>query len=175
MIPLDTERLRLRRLEPRDAARLAEYRSDAAVALYQSWETMTIDEAAAFINGLPERLLAMDGEWSQIAIADKATGELLGDIGLCRHAPGNVVEIGFTMAPAAQGRGLAAEACRAVIGWVLSLPDVRGLVAVVDRRNAAAIALVQRLGMTLDRSETAEFKGAPCREDHYVLEADPVR
>lgn len=168
MIRLETERLRLRAFEPRDAARLAEYRSDEAVARYQSWETMTLEEAEAFIRDLPQRWLAAAGEWCQIALADKGTGELLGDIGLCRH-PDNLVELGFTLAPGAQGQGLAVEACRAVIDWVFSFPDVDGLKAVVDRRNTTAIALVTRLGMSFDHEETAEFKGAPCTEAHFVL------
>ena len=168
MILLETERLRLRPLEPGDAARLAEYRSDATVARYQSWETMTLEEAEAFIRGLPQRCLAAPEEWCQIAIVDKRTGALLGDIGLCRHSD-NLVELGFTLAPGAQGQGLAVEACRAVLEWVFSFPDVEGLKAVIDSRNAAAIALVTRLGMAFNREETAEFKGAPCREAHFVL------
>lgn len=168
MLLLETERLRLRPLEPDDATRFAEYRSDAAVARYQSWETMTLEEAEEFIRGLPQRPLAAADEWCQIAIADKRTGELLGDIGLCRH-PDNLVELGVTLAPSAQGRGLAVEACGAVVGWVLSLPDVEGLKAVVDTRNATALALMTRLGMSFDHEETAEFKGAPCTEAHFVL------
>ena len=165
----ETERVRLRRLERKDAARLAAYRSDAEVARYQSWESMTVGEAEAFIGSLPERPLAAIEEWAQLAIADKTTDALIGDIGLCRRAPGNVVEIGFTLSPAAQGRGLAAEACRAAIEWVFSFPEIEGLRAVIDARNARAIALVERLGMSFDRAETAEFKGASCTENHYVL------
>lgn len=41
--------------------------------------------------------------------------------------------------------------------------------AVVDARNTSAIALVNRLGMVLDRTEEALFKGEPCSEHHFVL------
>jgi aminoglycoside 6'-N-acetyltransferase len=168
VIFLETQRLRLRAFETEDAARLSEYRSDENVARYQSWDAMTLEEAEAFIRGLPPRCLAAAEEWGQIALADRRTGELLGDIGLCRHAD-DVVELGFTLAPAAQGHGLALEACRAVVEWVLSFPDVEGVKAIVDTRNTAAIALVKRLGMAFDHDETAEFKGAPCTESHFIL------
>jgi RimJ/RimL family protein N-acetyltransferase len=79
------------------------------------------------------------------------------------------VEIGFTLAPAAQRRGLAAEACRAAIQFVFSVGAATWIVAVIDARNASAIALVRQLGMSLDHSETAAFKGEICSEHHFVL------
>src|SRR5437762_2290873 len=130
---------------------------------------MTIAEACDFISVLPRRLVENCDEWCQLAMADKATDEVIGDIGLCRRSPGDVVEIGFTLAPAAQGRGLATEACRAVIDLLFSFADVAMLNAVIDSRNASASALVQRLGMSLDHSEAADFKGALCSELHFVL------
>ena len=174
---METPRLRLRRFQPDDAPRLDRYRSDASVARYQSWEAMTLEEAEAFIGALPELLggaLGTADEWSQIAIADNATNELIGDIGLCRKSSG-IVEIGFTLDPAVQGRGYALEACGAVIASVLSLPDVMAMLAVIDSRNTSAIELVKRLGMVLDHTEEAEFKGEMCEEHHFVLRRGPPR
>jgi len=37
------------------------------------------------------------------------------------------------------------------------------------RARRATLALVSRLGMSFDHSETAEFKGAACSEAHFVL------
>jgi RimJ/RimL family protein N-acetyltransferase len=166
-LPIETEHLRLRRLEQRDAPQLARYRSDPAVARYQSWDSMTLEEAENFIAALPE-LLGDADQWSQLAIADKATDELVGDIGVCRKSSG-FVEIGFTLAPAAQRRGLAFEACRAAVELIFSEPDIAAVEAVIDSRNTSAIRLVKRLGMSLDRTEDAEFKGATCSEHHFVL------
>ena len=83
-------------------------------------------------------------------------------------SPGTV-EIGFTLAPAAQGRGLAAEACRAVIEYAAGVAGVTTVVAVIDSRNRPAISLAARLGMSLARTEIAEFKGALCFEHHFEL------
>lgn len=169
MLPIETERLRLRRFEPRDAAQLASYRSEESVALYQSWSEMTREEADALIAEQPRHPLAEHEQWFQIAIADKHTDALIGDIGLCAHAPGTNVEIGFTLAPETQGHGFANEACRAAIDLAFSREGVEVVEAIVDTRNLSAIALVKRLGMSLDRTESAEFKGAICSEHHFLL------
>jgi len=168
MLPIETDRLRLRHFVPRDAARLASYRSDESVALYQSWSGMTREEADAFISEQPRHPAELE-QWLQIAIADKHTDDLIGDIGLCTHAPGTNAEIGFTLAPSAQGHGFATEACRAAIDLAFARNGVEVVEAIVDTRNLTAIALVKRLGMSLDRTESAEFKGAVCSEHHFVL------
>lgn len=170
LLPIETPRLRLRRLEIRDATRLATYRSDASVARYQSWDAMTLPEAEELINTQPAAILGQPDQWSQLAIADKTTDDLIGDIGICKkRSPEETVEIGFTLAPTAQRCGLAAEACRAAIQFTFSVSTATSIVAVIDARNTPAIALVQRLGMSLDHSEPAMFKGEVCSEHHFVL------
>lgn len=151
---ITTQRLHLRPLAERDAVRLAAYRSHEDVARYQSWSEFTLDDAHALIHH--------DGPWTQIAIALRETGEIIGDIGVCAAADGSA-EIGFTLAPEHQGHGYAAEAVRAVIE---QFPRV---VAIIDARNAPAIALVTRLGFVLEKTERAEFKGGVCDEHHFVL------
>lgn len=169
LVLIETERLRLRPLTPRDASVFAQYRAEPAVAVYQSWDGMTLSEARRFIDeqsGLP---FGRHDQWSQLGIAMKATDELVGDLGVCIRSPGETAEIGFSMAPAAQRRGYAAEACRAVIGLLFSIPSMKTIEAIVDARNLGAIALVRHLGMHLDRIEEALFKGEVCAEHHFVL------
>lgn len=165
---IETNRLRLRCLSPRDAASLAAYRSCPSVAEYQSWTEMTAQEAEQFVSALPQAPFAAPDEWFQFGIADKHTDELIGDIGVCMKSA-DTVEIGFTLAPAAQGRGLAAEACRAIIEYAMGVAGITTVVAVIDSRNRPAISLAARLGMSLARTEIAEFKGALCFEHHFEL------
>jgi RimJ/RimL family protein N-acetyltransferase len=163
-LPIETTRLRLRRLTYADVEKLAAYRSDERVARLQSWSSMSLAEAEALVNNPGE--LGDDGRWAQVAIALKNTDTLIGDVGSC--VSGDAAEIGFSLAPEAQNRGYAAEACRALIE-LLFARGVRRIVAIVDARNVAAIALIERLGMTLERTEEAEFKGAMCLEHHFAL------
>lgn len=172
MLPVETDRLRLRRLTQQDAPSLAAYRSEPSVARYQSWSGMTLQEACLFIEEQERTPLGRHDLWFQLAIAEKATDELVGDVGICVKAPGLAAEIGFSVAPSFQGRGYALEACGAAIDLVFRMSAAATIEAVVDARNTPAIALVHRLGMSLERTENALFKGKMCSEHHFVLGRD---
>jgi RimJ/RimL family protein N-acetyltransferase len=167
MLPVDTARLRLRRLEPRDATAFAAYRSDERVARYQSWVDLSRRDAETFIDEHAQIPFGAYDRWVQVGIALLATDRLIGDIGVCVRAPGDVAEIGFSLDPDAQGNGYATEACGGVMELLAAIGVTR-VVASTDARNAPSIALLERLGMVYERSEEAEFKGAPCVEHHYA-------
>lgn len=100
-----------------------------------AWE----DFAAAFglwtIEGI--------GCW---ALEERATGAFAGIVGLYHPAHFPEVEIGWTLLEAHEGRGLAAEAARAALGWTWAHTDLASLVSYIDPRNARSIRLAERLG-----------------------------
>jgi aminoglycoside 6'-N-acetyltransferase len=159
----------LRRLRPDDLARLQAYRKDPEVGRYQGWEPMTDAEAAAMIAEMAAAPCPRLGDWVQIAIADAGTDALLGDIGLHVSDSGEEAELGITLAPDAQGRGLAEEAARALIAGLAADTAVRRLVGVTDARNTPSARLLERLGMTFEAEEETIFRGEPCRERRYAL------
>jgi RimJ/RimL family protein N-acetyltransferase len=163
------ERVTLRRLRASDLAALQAYRNDPEVGRFQGWEPMTDAAAAAMIAEMAAAPCPTPGDWVQIAIADAATDELLGDIGLHVSAAGEDAEFGITLAPSAQGRGLAAEAAGALIGVLREQGRVRRLVGITDVRNTASARLLERLGMTLEGEQETIFRGEPCREARYAL------
>jgi RimJ/RimL family protein N-acetyltransferase len=139
-----TERLRLRRLRPRDAAVISLYASDKRVA----WTTAMIPHpyppgaAEAFI----ERTLspgATELSWAIDAGADDENG-LVGMIGLRPKATG-VAEIGYWVAPAFWNTGYASEAVGGLVdhaagsGW-------RELVADVFQDNPASARVLMHAG-----------------------------
>jgi RimJ/RimL family protein N-acetyltransferase len=130
---------------------------------------MTDDEARAMIAEMAAAPCPRPGDWIQIAIADAETDALLGDIGLHVSASGEEAELGITLVRAAQGRGLAEEAARALIAGLRSDTAVRRLIGITDVRNAPSARLLERLGMTLEAEEDAMFRGEPCREWRYAL------
>jgi len=166
--PIRTARLTLRRLQPGDLARFAAYRADPELARYQGWRAPSMDEAADFIASMQHAPAFVDEAWLQLAIAQRPGDELVGDIGLCLHA-GGVAEIGFTLMREAQGRGLATEALGALVGMLFARPEVQALIAITDARNHASMRLLERLGLQLQHSEAALFKGEACTEHHYRL------
>ena len=58
------------------------------------------------------------------------------------------LEIFYSLAPAAWGRGYATEAARAVVDHALGPLGLPEVLAEVDEGNAASVAVIKRLGMT---------------------------
>lgn len=144
-----TPRLQLRRFGPADLPAMVAYRSDPAVARYQSWTPeWSMTDAEAFLQTDQATPLGTRGTWTQVALVQRATGALCGDLAL--HFVGaqpDTVELGVTLAPAAQGRGLAAEALRAVVSWLFAAHGTHRVLAQADARNAAVRRLLARVGL----------------------------
>jgi aminoglycoside 6'-N-acetyltransferase len=168
-LPWRAGRVTLRRLRPDDLARFQAYRGDPEVGRYQGWEPTSDDDARAMIAGMATAPCPAPGDWVQIAIADAATDELIGDIGLHVSESGEEAELGITLAPDAQGRGLAEEAARALIAGLQADTSVRRLVGITDARKAPTARLLERLGMTFEAEQETTFRGEPCLEWRYAL------
>lgn len=168
-LPIDTPRLRLRRLGAHDAPALAATRNDPELARYQGWSAMDLAQARAFVDEMQSAPAFVSEEWLQVAIAARATDALVGDIGLCLHADGDC-EVGFTLARAWHGQGLATEALRALLPALWAQPAVVRVVGITDARNLASARVLERLGMAVAGRERVEFRGAWCTEVRYVLE-----
>lgn len=145
-VRLVTRRLMLRRFRSDDAGALAVYRSDPAVARYQSWDVPVTGAAAAemvevFAGGNPMR-----PGWFQYAVERVSNGVLVGDVGVCLHHNRMQAEIGFTFAKAYQGRGYATEAVGQVLEHLFTKRNLRRIFAECDARNVPSARLLRRLG-----------------------------
>jgi RimJ/RimL family protein N-acetyltransferase len=145
-----TERLVLRRFRAADAPVLAAYRSDPAVARYQSWDApfplLRAETAVAnFIASEPDR-----AGWFQYAIERTADRVLIGDVAVRLHDNLMQAEIGFTLATEHQRRGYATEAVRAVLDRLFKVQGLHKVTGECDARNTASAALLERLGFTLE-------------------------
>ena len=169
---LSSERIVLRRFEPRDAPALAGYRADPEVARYQGWESCTLDEARRFVDSLEGADPGQAGVWFQFAISVTAAGPLVGDCALrCRRRDPRQAELGFTLARTVQGRGLATEAVSALLDWAFPALALHRVFALVDLRNAPAQRLLDRLGFRREGVfvENEWFKGAWSSEVLYAV------
>jgi RimJ/RimL family protein N-acetyltransferase len=159
----------LRALRDDDLDDFLAYRNDPDVSRFQYWEGASPAEALAFIRSNAGSSLGRPGQWQQIGIANGADDRLIGDIGLFLRDGGSSAELGFSLAAAHQGRGLAREALTGLIDVLFGQPGLDRLEATTDARNAPAMALLARLGFGVHRTEDAVFKGSPCREHTYTL------
>lgn len=172
-LPLLTPRLRLRRLTAADLHAFQAYRQDPELGRYQGWQAMEDAAALAFLEAAARDRFCTPGSWFQLGIARRTDDVLVGDIGLHLHADGRAAEIGFTLARAAQGQGLAAEAVRAAIDLVWAHTPAARVLGITDTRNAASARLLQRVGMRPFSTLAVVFRGQACEEQFFVRHRQP--
>lgn len=159
----------LRRLHAGDLAAFQAYRALPELGRYQGWSPMTDEDARRFIDEVHDAPLFVPGQWMQLGIAETVTDALVGDIGLYLSADGSAGEIGFTLQPSSQGRGLATAAVREALRLFFAATDADSLQGITDERNQPSIRLLERLGFALLERRQVVFKGEPCTERVYAL------
>ncbi len=144
-----TERLLLLPMGPEHAAELAEVYADPAVHRFIGGPGL--DAAAQ-----ADRFRAGWGEhgWGQSAVIEKASGRLLGRVGLHAWPRWDEVELGYALRRDAWGAGFAQEAARVWLAWAATRYD--RLIAVIDPANTPSIRLATRLGFAVDRQEDVD-------------------
>lgn len=171
-LPLETPRLRLRALRETDLERYQAYRGDPLVTSWQGWQQLSRDQARAFLLEMATLPFCPPGRWCQVALADRDSDALLGNVGL-RLRDDGAVHVGITLARAAQGRGLAAEALQALITAVFAHTPATRLEAVSDTGNTPALKLLAACGFVAVATLPASFKGEPCVQRHVVRHRQP--
>jgi len=157
-----TERVGIGPLSLDHAETMYAYRSNPRVSRYQSWEPRSVEEVRRFISSQVGASPDAPGRWRQLGIFELESGRLAGDVGVhvLEYDP-RQVEVGITVAPAFQGRGLATEALRALLRHLFVDLGKHRVCGSVDPRNSASIALLERVGMRLEAHfvESLWFKG----------------
>jgi RimJ/RimL family protein N-acetyltransferase len=172
-LPIKTTRLVLRRFSTEDLEAFQAYRSDPDLARYQGWEPTSDEQALAFLAEQAKQELGAAGQWLQVAVTRRDTGEVIGDLGLCFvDESKGIITLGFTLARSAQGHGYATEAVIGVLDALLVHGRARSVVAVTDVRNAAAVALLRRVGFAHESTTEAMFRGEACQEHTFVFTAE---
>ena len=164
MVPvIETERLRLRAHRPGDFA--------ACAAMW------ALPEVIRYIGGKPfsgeevwSRVLRYAGHWQWMgfgfwALEEKATGAFAGDLGFAEFKREieppieGIPEIGWVLAPHAQGKGYATEAVRAVVGWGDDHFDRARTVCLIHPENLPSLKVAKKCGYK-EFQHTA-YKGQP--------------
>ena len=160
---IQTDRILLRRFRRADLEAFVAYRSDESVARFQSWDK-------SYSKADAEKFLAEDayvapgqpGQWLQLAIEERGTGALCGDcaVRIIAEQP-RTAEVGVTLAPNFQNRGIASEALMVTLDWLFGKQDMHRICAEADDRNHAVHRLLERLGFRMEARliEADWFKG----------------
>ncbi|GGM38891.1 putative acetyltransferase [Longimycelium tulufanense] len=142
---LTTSRLRLRPFRPDDAPAI-QARVDAEIA---RWIPVPDPYDLGAARDWCEKALQLrlEGDGQQWAITDREDGVLLGSIGLTRTRWASLTsEIGYWVAAATRGRGVAAEAARAVAEWGLREMGLVRVELIADVANVASQRVAAKAG-----------------------------
>lgn len=141
---IETARLRLAALTAEDAPALQRLTDDPAITAMVHFlaSPFTLADALALIGRFStgrDRLMGVFGR-----AADLEDG-LIGAVGVHLHGD-EAIEIGYWIARAMHGRGVAAEAARGVLGWLAADWPERQVIAECRRENIASWRLLEKLG-----------------------------
>jgi ribosomal-protein-alanine N-acetyltransferase len=154
---LSTPRLRLRLVEPRDAAGLhACFGNPEAMQFWDFQPCETMAETERVMRWLVKTTSPHDHlAW---AVADKRRDNCLGMV--CYHhreARNKRLELGYILAPAYQGRGFGTEAVRAVLEHCVGALGAHRVQALIDPENRRSIRLVERLGFRCEGGPLTDY------------------
>jgi len=169
LLPREFPGGRLRRLRPSDREAFQAYRGIADLGRYQGWSPMGEVEALAFLVEMSQAPLFAAGRWVQLGIADPQSDCLVGDVGLHLSEDGSSGEVGFTLEPSAQGRGLASHAVREALQLFFAATEAARVLGITDERNLPSVRLLERLGFEHIETRQVVFRGESCTERVYAL------
>ncbi len=161
--PIVGERVLLRPLLRAEARLVIAYRRDPQVARFQGWGVVDPGEIERDLAAMePRTPCDVPGPWFQLAIVERERDLLVGDLGVrvLSEAQDNA-EIGYTVAPAYQGRGYATEAVSAICAWLLGPRGLARVIAIMDGRNTPSISVAESAGFTRAAAIESKHGGAP--------------
>lgn len=171
MTILETERLRLRRLEPGDLDALHALYRDPEIRRHFPDGTRSLEETREeldwFVAGDPEHPAL--GLWATIL---KSSGTFIGRCGLI---PWTVdgrpeVEVAYLIDKRYWRQGLGSEAARALVRYGFERLGLARIVAFIEPTNRASIATATKVGLRFERE--IDFEGAATTL--YAIERPPV-
>jgi RimJ/RimL family protein N-acetyltransferase len=160
---IETQRLRLRRVTPDDAAFVLELLNEPAyIRNIGDRGLRSVDDAARYIV---ERFMASYEEhgFGLYAVERKEGGAPLGISGLVRRASLPHVDIGYAFLSRHWGQGYAVEAAQAVLQHARHDLGLKRLLAITAPDNEPSMALLRKIGLrfekllTLPEGESALF------------------
>jgi aminoglycoside 6'-N-acetyltransferase len=169
---LVSERLVVRRFQDSDLAAFLAYRNDPAVSRYQSWDTLSAPRAQSLLQEQRHLEPGTPGPWFQFALALKASGQLVGDLGLqVLLQDARQAQVSVSLAPVHQGAGLATEALTTLLDYAFINLDLHRVIAVMDSENAGPVRLFERVGMRREGHfvKNVWFKGRWADEYLFAL------
>ncbi len=161
-LPIETERLRLRKYEDKDVADILEYSSDADFWLARNLDWTVSEEGVKKYWEVHRDIdPGRDPKWFSMVVELKEEGKVIGHVGIGVIKTGEHRQgmIGWLLGRKYQGQGLATEAVRALVTAGFDQMELHRIFARTGKDNERSWRLMERLGMRRE----AHF-----RESHVV-------
>jgi [ribosomal protein S5]-alanine N-acetyltransferase len=142
---LETERLRLRQLQPDDAADLYGYYADPEVFKYLDWCGPTSVEHAREVIATWNRWYA-EKRIIRWGIELKPTHRLIGTIFFGDFVGQSRADLGYELARASWNQGIMTEALQAVIPFGFEVLELHRIQAMVNPDNPASSRVLKKVG-----------------------------
>ena len=175
---LKTRRLLLEPLTVAHAAELYEHLLDRRLYTFIPQDPPASGRALADRYGKLAARRSPDGgeAWLNWAVRERETGRYVGTLEATVEGD-RTASIAYTVFVPYQRMGFASEGCERMVSHLFRDCGASNIVAEVDTRNAASIALVESLGFgrVSLRKDADHFKGASSDEYRYELDGPEHR
>ena len=145
MIFLETDRLRLRNIDRKDADEMFDYRNNAICSKYQRGQTKDYDGIAALTERRKADTLTMESP-SMICVAQKETDGMIGEIVVLPNE--GTISLGYTFSYKIHRKGYAYEALSALISYLHEQYPEWDFVCFTETENVPSMELLKKLGFT---------------------------
>jgi RimJ/RimL family protein N-acetyltransferase len=150
-IVLETDRVRLSKLEPDDAAFILRLLNEPSfIENIGDRGVRTLADAAAYIHNGPMASYARFG-FGLYLVESKVTGAAMGMCGLLKREVLDDVDIGYAFLPEFGGQGYARDAATAVLQQAQTDFGLKRIVAIVNPQNQPSIRLLEKLGFRYEK------------------------
>ena len=127
------------------------------------WASDFPSEGDQVIARMLDRDGIADGPFGQRLVVERATGLVVGGIGLFGPPEDGRIELGYGIVESRRGRGYATEAARALVAATLAQPGITEVVAGVDPANPASVRVLETAGFTFQDQDGDEARYAARR------------
>lgn len=147
---LETQRTALRNLRAPDAETMFQYRNDEKCSQYQRYDGKSREYLRDFVSAYGHSAFLSLEEEQHYAVVLARDGRMIGDVSIFYTEKDRCFTLGITIAPPFQRQGYAYEVLQALSCALAQRYPAVEQVALIEKENAASIALFRRLGFAAE-------------------------
>lgn len=140
---IETQRLLLRNVSPKDAEIMYDYRNNEICARYQRGQTKDHAGIAALLERHKDDVISVDAPF-MVAVALKSTNEMVGEIVVMPND--GTISLGYTFSYKHHRKGYAFESLSALINMLHDCYPMWDFISFTEPENEPSMALLKKLG-----------------------------